>query len=89
MISVMSTIVTIAGLLTVVSLSVVLMQIKSESNECHLCGDHVSRGEKLGEMIIYIVEGSSADAIYCFCYTCLYHGHILSAELSIIKVCTF
>ena len=54
LISVISTIVTIAGLLTVVSLSVVLMQIKSESNECHLCGDHVSRGKKLGEMIIIL-----------------------------------
>ena len=45
---VMSAIVTIAGLLAVISLSVVLVQINSQ-NQCHLCDDinDVSRGKKL------------------------------------------
>jgi hypothetical protein len=43
---VMSAVVVIAGLLSVISLSVVLVQINSQ-NQCHLCDDinKVSRGK--------------------------------------------
>ena len=55
LISVMFTTVTIAGLLSVISLSVALVQINSESKfntVCHPCDDHVSRGKKIDKTII-------------------------------------
>ena len=49
----MSAIVTIAGLLAVISLSVVLVQINT--TQCHVCDDHVSGGlgKKLDEVHVH------------------------------------
>ena len=52
LVHVMSALVFTAGLLAVISLSVVLVQINSQ-NQCHLCDDvdKVSRGETIVQLL--------------------------------------
>ena len=53
----LSAIVTIAGLLAAISLSVVFVQINRGTTQCHVCDDQVSGGKnfKLDE-VLYSVE---------------------------------